>query len=63
MTGFGWLGGNKKCNQNNNNKCKKGQWFHDRSDSCCDDAWEWNPPKGECDKGKRCPTGEFESNG
>jgi len=33
--------------------------YHDRSDSCCDDSWEHNPPKGDCDKGKSCPKGEY----
>nr|ODN89988.1 hypothetical protein L203_01905 [Cryptococcus depauperatus CBS 7841] len=40
-------------------KCGDGQWWHERSGSCCDDSWEHSPPKGECPKGIECPTDWF----
>ena len=33
--------------------------WHDRSKTCCDNKWEWNPPKGDCPKPKWCPKGWF----
>ena len=35
-----------------------GRW-HERSKSCCDNGWEWNPPKAQCPKPKWCPKGWF----
>ncbi|WVQ63189.1 uncharacterized protein L199_001340 [Kwoniella botswanensis] len=43
----------------NTGKCHGGQWWHDRSGTCCDNDWQWNPPKGDCPKGKSCPKGWF----
>ncbi|OCF31773.1 hypothetical protein I316_06580 [Kwoniella heveanensis BCC8398] len=48
----------KKCVKNGG-KCHGGQWWHDRSGSCCDDSWQHNPPKGDCPKGVTCPRGWF----
>ncbi|WRT70577.1 uncharacterized protein IL334_007575 [Kwoniella shivajii] len=43
----------------NTGKCHGGQWWHDRSDTCCDNGWENNPPKGNCPSGIKCPSGWF----
>nr|XP_019051192.1 hypothetical protein I302_01641 [Kwoniella bestiolae CBS 10118]OCF30122.1 hypothetical protein I302_01641 [Kwoniella bestiolae CBS 10118] len=40
-------------------KCHGGQWWHERSGTCCDNDWQWNPPKGDCPPGKSCPKGWF----
>ncbi|WWC92188.1 uncharacterized protein L201_007142 [Kwoniella dendrophila CBS 6074] len=40
-------------------KCHGGQWWHGRSNSCCENSWEHNPPRGECPSGIKCPGGWF----
>ncbi|WWC65355.1 uncharacterized protein I303_107973 [Kwoniella dejecticola CBS 10117] len=56
--GYKWDSNSHKCVKNTG-KCHGGQWWHDRSDTCCDDSWQHNPPKGDCPSGIKCPSGWF----
>ncbi|ODO10476.1 hypothetical protein I350_01071 [Cryptococcus amylolentus CBS 6273] len=43
----------------NTGSCSDTQWWHERSDTCCDDSWGQNPPSGDCPTGVTCPTDWF----
>jgi hypothetical protein len=58
-TGFSWGPSSLKCSGNSSPKCSSSQWYHERSDSCCDNSWGWNPPSGSCPHGVSCPSDWF----